>query len=261
METSRPAAEDQVSDGLTINSVRVTSPPAPKPPPTRTAGKKRSGLSTEAIVDAAIQVMDESGMERLSMRQVAQRLGTGAASLYGYVSGKEELLELVFDQLVGQVHLAEPDPARWREQVVSMLQGLRHELAAHRDVAVAGLGRVPTSAKTLRAAEVLVATLRAGGINDRAAALGFDQLVLYVCAFAYEESLYGHSDMDAEAIVEYFNQVHAFFRSLPAARFPVLSSLSDAMTGHDRDERFEFGIDVFLSGLVALSERESHRDG
>ena len=49
-------------------------------------------------------------MAGLSMRKVAQRLNTGAASLYAYVSGKDELLELVFDELIGQVPLPEPDP-------------------------------------------------------------------------------------------------------------------------------------------------------
>ncbi len=52
---------------------------------------------------AAVEVLDESGVAGLSMRKVAQRLDTGAASLYAYVSGKDELLELVFDELVGQV--------------------------------------------------------------------------------------------------------------------------------------------------------------
>jgi len=193
--------------------------------------------------------MDEAGLEKLSMRQVAERLGTGVASLYGYVSSKEELLELVFDELVGRVPLPEPDPGRWRQQVFGMLDGLRRQLAAHRDAALAGIGRVPTSANTLRAAEVLVTTLRAGRISDRNIALGFDQLVLYVCAYAYEESVFAHSDMDSDAVAEYYRQVHTFFRALPPAEFPTLASLADAMTGPDADERFAFGLDAILKGL------------
>jgi AcrR family transcriptional regulator len=57
----------------------------------------------QTIVAAAIDVLDEAGVAGLSMRRVAQRLGTGAASLYAHVSGRDELLELVFDQLVGQL--------------------------------------------------------------------------------------------------------------------------------------------------------------
>ena len=128
------------------------------------------------------------------MRRVADRLGTGAASLYAHVSGREELLELVFDALVGQVKLEEPDPARWREQVHRLLRDLRDILASHTDAALAGLGRVPTAPQTLAAAEVLTAVLRAGGLTDRVVALGFDQLVLYVSASAYEAGLYRKAD-------------------------------------------------------------------
>ena len=109
------------------------------------------------IVAAAIEVLDEAGYAGLTMRRVAERLGTGAASLYAHVSGREELLELVFDALVGQVKLEEPDPARWREQVYRLLRDLRDILASHTDAALAGLGRVPTAPQTLAAAEVLTA--------------------------------------------------------------------------------------------------------
>ena len=70
-----------------------------------------------------------------------------------------------------------------------MLRGLRRVLMSHRDAALAGLGRVPTSPQTLAAAEVLVATLRFGSLSDRVVALGLDQLTLYVSACAFEDSL------------------------------------------------------------------------
>jgi AcrR family transcriptional regulator len=175
------------------------------------------------------------------MRRVAERLGTGAASLYAHVSGREELLELVFDALVGQVRLEEPDPARWREQVHRMLRDLRDILASHTDAA----------------AEVLTATMRAGGLTDRVIALGFDQLILYVSAAAYEAGLYRRTD-PAE-IERYFAGVHAFFASLPPARYPVLAAIAPDMTGADGDDRFRFGLDVLLGGLEAASAAELAR--
>lgn len=209
----------------------------------------------EAIVAAAIAVLDESGIERLAMRHVAQRLGVGVASIYGYVANREELLDLVFDELVGQVRLPEPDPARWREQAVAMLTALRRILGDHRDAALAGMGRIPTTPNTLRAAEALGATLRAGGLSDRAIALGFDQLTLYVCAHAFEESLFANVGMSPEAVAQYHQQVDAFYRALPASEFPVVASLADEIVGADGEERFAFGLDVLLSGLEALSAR------
>jgi len=214
------------------------------------AGRKPT-LSVPVIVAAAIEVLDETGFAGLTMRRVADRLGTGAASLYAHVSGREELLELVFDALVGQVKLEDPDPARWREQVHRLLRDLHDILASHTDAALAGLGRVPTAPQTLAAAEVLTGVLRAGGLTDRVVALGFDQLVLYVSASAYEAGLYRKADPGE--IERYFAGVHAFYASLPPGRYPVLTAIAPDMTGADGDERFEFGLNVLIAGLEAAS--------
>ena len=161
---------------------------------------------------AAIEVIDHAGVSGLSMRRVAEQLGTGVASLYAHVSGKDELLELVYDELVGQVPLEQPDPARWREQVHQMMRGLRDILAEHADAALAGLGRIPTSPQTLTATEALAATLRAGGLTDRVIALGFDQLILYVSAHAFEDSLYTKDRADPADLERYFTEVHIVLR-------------------------------------------------
>ena len=220
----------------------------------RLAAGRKPALSVPVIVAAAIEVLDEAGYAGLTMRRVADRLGTGAASLYAHVSGREELLELVFDALVGQVKLEKPDPARWREQVRRLLRDLRDILASHTDAALAGLGRVPTAPQTLAAAEVLTAVLRAGGLTDRVVALGFDQLVLYASASAYEAGLYRKAD--PADIERYFAGVHAFYASLPPGRYPVLAAIAPEMTGPDGDDRFEFGLSALIAGLEAISAAE-----
>jgi AcrR family transcriptional regulator len=232
-------------------------PPPPRFPRPRKRPTRRTALTRDAIVAAAIEVLDEAGVAGLSMRRVADQLGTGAASLYAHVSGKDELLELVFDELVGQVPLPEPDPKIWRDQVRQMARDLRAILIAHRDAALAGLGRIPTSPKTLAAAETLAATLRAGGLSDRAIGLGLDQLTLYVAADAFETGLMEHGWMTPEDVQRYYDDVHSFYLRLPADRFPVLASVAEDITGPDGDERFEFGLDVLIAGLVALSAGSS----
>ena len=238
-QTALPAAPPRVA--------RRSSAPGRKPT-----------LSVPVIVAAAIEALDEAGFAGLSMRRVADRLGTGAASLYAHVSGREELLELVFDALVGQVKLEDPDPARWREQVHRLMRDLRDILASHTDAALAGLGRVPTTPQTLAAAEVLTGVLRAGGLSDRVIALGFDQLVLYVSAFAYEAGLYRKAD-PAE-VERYFAGVHAFYATLPPGRYPVLTAVAPYMTGADADDRFEFGLNAIIAGFEAASAAEAAAD-
>ncbi|HTU94192.1 MAG TPA: TetR/AcrR family transcriptional regulator C-terminal domain-containing protein [Solirubrobacteraceae bacterium] len=230
---------------------RLPSPP--RPPRRRERPTRRTAITVEGIVAAAIEVLDETGVSGLSMRGVAQQLGTGAASLYAHVSSKDELLELVFDELVGRVALPEPDPERWRDQLRQMAVDMRQILISHRDVALAGLGRVPASPKVLEAAEVVVAVMRAGGLSDRVLALGLDQLLLFIAASAFEDSLYEARGLTPEELAGYFDEVHAFYQRLPVDRFPVLASIADPMTGPDGDERFAFGLDALLSGFEAMS--------
>jgi AcrR family transcriptional regulator len=235
-------------------------PPAPSRPTARNDARGRKpSHSVAAIVAAAIEVLDEEGTAGLSMRRVAERLDTGAASLYNYVSNRDKLLELVFDELVGQVALPVPDSDCWQDQLTNVLSSFRSVLVAHRDAALAGMGRIPTSVNTLRASECLVALLRAGGLSDRVVALGFDQLVLYVCADAFEEGVLANSGMTEGQVAEYYAQIHSFFQALPGSDYPVLVSIADAMTSADGEERFAFGLEVLLGGLVAMSAREVNR--
>jgi AcrR family transcriptional regulator len=241
--------------------VSSSSPALPPPPrrlvrPSSRQAARRPGLTVEQIVAAAITVLDDAGVAGLSMRKVAEQLGTGAATLYAYVSGREELLELVFDELVGSVSLpSAPDPEHWREQVMTTFRDLHSVLVSHRDAALAGLGRIPTTPKTMHASEVICTAMRAGGLSDRAIALGLDAIMLYVCGAAFEDSMFDQS-MSPEDLRAYHDSVDDFFRALPEDRFPVLTSLIDPMTGADGEERFDFGLEVILAGLEAVSARE-----
>ncbi|MFI8565375.1 TetR/AcrR family transcriptional regulator [Rhodococcus sp. NPDC078407] len=85
----------------------------------RVGGKpSRTGLSVDAIVDAAIELADANGLEFVSMRNVAERLGVGAMSLYTHVPGREELTDLMIDRSLSGLysHVDEPSsvPGGWR---------------------------------------------------------------------------------------------------------------------------------------------------
>jgi AcrR family transcriptional regulator len=243
--------------------VPESSPPPdpgviPSPPRThrRRRPTRRTALTLDAIVAAAIETLDEAGVAGLTMRRVAERLGTGAASLYAHVSGRDELLELVFDELVGQVPLPDPDPKQWRVQLRQMLLDLYRALNAHADAALAGMGRVPTSPKALDATERMALLMSLGGLTERVIGFGIDQLALFVCATAFEDGILERSGMTAEDEARYWADLHAFLDNLPSDRFPAMARIRPQMTGHGDLERFEFGLDAMLAGLEALSDAE-----
>ena len=93
-------------------------PDVPDPPWWRRrpeAARDKQPLTRDAIVEAALVLLERDGLQGLSMRRLAQELGAGAASLYWHVGDKEELLSLLLDRIVGEAELPEPDPEHWQD--------------------------------------------------------------------------------------------------------------------------------------------------
>src|SRR5260370_7867851 len=160
-------------------------------PPWRTAPKPsaRTPLTREAIVEAALRVLDADGIDGLSMRRVGEELGTGAASIYWPVRSREQLLHLVFERVTEEAKLPEPDPSRWQEQLRAFAHRMREVLNNHRDVARLSIGRIPAGPTLAVYSEWLFALLKPVGIPDQVIAYLGDLFGLYVGAYAFEESL------------------------------------------------------------------------
>src|ERR1700752_4293361 len=105
-----------VSSTMFAGGERVSIPdPAWRQPPAPAAAA-RPRLSRELIVDTALGIARAEGFDAVSTRRIAQALGTGPASLYAHVTGKNQLGELMLDRILRDVPLPHPDPARWMEQ-------------------------------------------------------------------------------------------------------------------------------------------------
>ncbi|MFF3561108.1 TetR/AcrR family transcriptional regulator [Streptomyces sp. NPDC002574] len=229
----------------------MTSVPAPPWRPERKKAPRRT-LSQEAVVTAALRIVDAEGLDALSMRRVAQELDTGAASLYAHVSNKEELLELLLDRIQTDVTRPEPDPERWQEQIKEMAREGRRVLVTHRDLSRAALGQgIPSGPNALLNAEAMLGILKAGGLSDRVCSYGVDALALFITATAVEDSQraqgFGASEVSLE---EQVARAREYFASLPPDRFPHITGMVDALTRSEGDERFEFGLDLLVSGLA-----------
>jgi AcrR family transcriptional regulator len=231
-------------------------PPWQRPPSKRAA---KAPLSREAIVDAALALLDREGGAAVSMRRVAVELNTGPASLYAHVNDKEELENLLFDRIAAEVPVPVPDPSRWREQVKQLLTDQADVFRKHPGAAAFAMARIPYGPNALDRMEAMLGLLRAGGIADHVAAFAADLLYLYVTANAYEESVYRAQGKTEESEREHYLQLEQYFKSLPTSRFPNLVRLASTFfdLGADRDgeevDRFQFGLDVLLSGLEAVT--------
>src|SRR5215470_3835884 len=96
--------------------------------------RKRQPLDQARIVRAALELLDEVGLDELTMRRLAEQLGVQAASLYRHVHDKDELLVLLGDEISGEIPLVNPSGS-WQAQLKDMARNVRKGLLAHRDAA------------------------------------------------------------------------------------------------------------------------------
>ena len=220
-------------------------------PRSRRIRPAKPALSREAIVDDALAIVLEEGIDALTMRHLAQALDTGPASLYVYVANRDELWDLVFDAAVAAVETEPTDPARWREQLHAlghrMLNVMVHDFPG---IARLAMARIPVGDNALRVSESLLSLLKAGGVDDQAAAYAADLLPLYITANAYEQSLYLQLYADPKHEMREVARLAERFAAISPERYPTIASLGDKLTRGNGEERFSLGIDVIVNGLL-----------
>ena len=242
----------------------VPPPPWSREQSARRTRADRPVLSREAIVEAAVRIIDEEGYDAVSMRRVAQEFGTGAASLYAYVANKDELMDLVLDQVMAESRLADPNPApdvdAWLEQLKDMVRQSYGVLVGHRDIAKAFLGRIPFGPNGLRNVEDLLNLLRAHGLPDYIAAYAGDLIGQYMVGAAIEDHMWRERYPDAtqEEVSAAMSEVGDYLAALPKEQFPNITAVARLMVaepageGPDPQDRFELGLDILVRGLASF---------
>jgi AcrR family transcriptional regulator len=242
------------------------APDIPPPPwqraPDRPARRRRDPISKDVIVAAAIGLLDREGLAALSMRRLAEELGTGAASLYWHVGSKDGLLDLVLDEVIGEGKIPDPDPAHWQEQVKQVARDQRAATHRHPWVVRVSIGRIPMGPNALRYSERILAILRAGGLPPLLAVQGYLLLIATVNGFTIDET--GVDDgaeaagssppIDRADLQQVADMARDYIAALPAAAFPNMTALADEFAFSDPDERFELLIDIFVDGLSRRAE-------
>ncbi len=135
-------------------------------PPWRTAPKRgrpvpRPQLSREVVVAAALKVIELDGGDALTMRRVADEIGVSASALYGYVANKEELIQLVLEQIIQEIRVPEGELA-WPDVVKEFAREMLGIFKRHPGVAALTMGRVPFGPSMLAGSEYILSRLTGG---------------------------------------------------------------------------------------------------
>jgi TetR/AcrR family tetracycline transcriptional repressor len=213
---------------------------------------RRRTLTRERIVAEALAVISSDGVEALSMRVLATRLGVVPGALYRHVRSKEQLYDLVLDGVLAEVD-GRPDPSlAWTGQVTALAQRLRAVLEDHPGIAGLLRARDPLSPHSLALAEAFLAPLHGAGMPPQETARGFRLIYDYTIGFALSDRTTASEQRVQDAATR--RDLHAFVRSLPADRFPVLAAIGEHVWADDRDEQFNASLRTLISGLQSAAQ-------
>lgn len=199
---------------------------------------QRTPLTRERIVDAAVALLDEHGVDGLTMRRLAQRLDVTSTALYWHVRTKDDVLDLAVDQVFGDVRLPEASDD-WRNDVRALIQGWRAAMLRH-PWAPSLVGRPMLGPNVLARTEFLQAALLRGDLSGVQLTVTTRVLANYVIGAALTEATW-HQTADSHARAEARRRIAAN----PAA-YPTLNA-----SGHLDDARWS-DDDVFEQGLDAI---------
>jgi AcrR family transcriptional regulator len=220
--------------------------------------ERRQTLTRERVVAEAVTVIGADGVDALSMRALASRLGVVPGALYRHVRNKEELHDLVLDGVLAEVDTEVDLTLAWTDRVKVLAHRLRKVLEDHPGLAKLLKIRDPLGPHSLALAEAFLAPLHKAGLPERETGLAFSLVYDYTLGFALSSPTSVNEQRLRDAATR--GKLHAFLRSLPADRFPALVALGAYVWVDNRDERFTAGLDTLIAGLEA-ARRRHHRGG
>ncbi|MFI6867778.1 TetR/AcrR family transcriptional regulator C-terminal domain-containing protein [Nocardia sp. NPDC050406] len=207
-------------------------------------------LDAEVIAAAALGLLDEVGLDGLTMRKVATALDVQAPALYWHVKNKRELLDVmarsVFVAAVADIE-APRQGEDWQDWVADLAGRLRRSMLRYRDGAKVLAGTYVSDETMWRTIELTLRTLEDAGFSLSSASRVFPILLHYTIGFVIEEQsrtgeeYIGGNPYDPDRVVA----------EIDADRYPRTAHLVNAAFIGDPDAEFEYGLRVILAGILA----------
>ncbi len=221
-------------------------------PPTEHAAVRRAPLSRDQVLQAAVALADQNGIEALSMRKLGQVLGVEAMSLYNHVTSKSDLLDGMIDAVFSEIGLPAGD-AGWKPAMRQRAISARAALARHQWAIGLMESRTSPGPATLRHHDAVLGCLRKAGFSLEMTGHAYSLLDSYIYGFALQEASlpFNTAEETAEVAREIAGQ-------LPAEQYPHLTELAIGHVlrpGYDYGDEFEIGLDLILDALERAAGR------
>jgi TetR/AcrR family tetracycline transcriptional repressor len=200
-------------------------------------------LTRQHVLNTALDLLDEVGLDQLTMRRLTTALGVQNGATYWHFRSKQALLEAMADTLLTDLATGLDSQAPWYERISELAHRLHRVLQSHRDGARLFSGAFFPLPNALAYGEAMIATLNEGGLPGRDASWAADTLTYYVVAHTIEEQLAGALTDGGESATarltdavdpEHHPHMHAALAHIPAP--------------HPQDH-FDYGLHLVIAGI------------
>jgi AcrR family transcriptional regulator len=207
---------------------------------------RRAPLSRELVLQTALGLADQGGLESLSMRKLGQELGVEAMALYYHFANKDEIVDGIVDLVYGEVELPTTGPD-WRTAMRRRAISLRDALLRHRWAIGLMEARLNPGPANLRHHDAVIGSLRGGGFDMAMAAHAYSLLDSYIYGFALTKMNLPFDTGDDVA-----EMAQTMLEPFPEGEYPNLVAFITEIAmkpGYDYANEFEYGLDLILDGL------------
>jgi AcrR family transcriptional regulator len=214
--------------------------------------QKRSTLNRIKVLEAAIELADEIGIEALTIRKLADKLGVGAMTIYHHVPSKDAIVDGMVETVFAEIEKPSPD-VDWKTAMRRRCISAREVLNQHKWAAPLMESRTSPGPANLSHHDAVIGSLRNGGLSIQMTAHAYAILDSFIYGFAFEEAILP-SGGGGEGFAEVAEQIAATF---PSDEYPHLAELTFEhvlQPGYDFGDSFEFGLDLIIDGLERAAE-------
>jgi len=211
--------------------------------------KPRLRLSEERVLGAAIQIADKSGIESLTMRKLAQKLGVEAMTLYYYVTKKDDILDGILDLVVSEIEVPSSE-GDWKTALRGSAISAHQVLLRHPWACSLMMSPARIRPARMHYMESLLGRLRTAGFSAEMTHHAYHAFDSHILGFTMWEVGYSAG---AKALPDLGA---SFRRTFPVDRYPYIA---EHMEQHDvkssrADGEFGFGLDLILDGLERIRD-------
>lgn len=205
----------------------------------------------EIALKAALRLLNEVGIDKLTMRALGNAINVQAPSLYYYFPSKQALLDAMADAIVQPAMDVIAADSELNTVVLEVGRRFRNALLQYRDGAKVFAGSYAVTPGVLKLSDTLLAAFLKSGFDETAATHSTFNLLYYVLGFVLEEQAFAQRYGDAVSENSQM-QVRREFRDLMAKGYPAIDRSLEAILNIDFDKRFDFGLATHLNGFKAM---------